>query len=88
MKHTIRATITRTYTMDTERILQDFPEFAEDIAAFGGDVKKTIERSDMFFELCGIYRDEDHVNGSYIWVDDVDMDIDVEEQQSARGGAA
>lgn len=65
---------TRRYAVDLERIERDFAvELAEDIA--GGRTKAQSLR-ETFFELCGLDRDCDHIDGKYIWLIDDDAYID------------
>lgn len=80
MTYKITLSTYSTYKIDTARVLRDFPEFAEEVKAYGGDVKKAIECGDMFNELCGVHANGDHVDGLYIWLDDIDYTIvDVQE---------
>lgn len=71
----ITVTVERTYSMNLSKIRRDFgTEIAEDIAAHGRSEYHVLRET--FGELCGFDRDEDHIDGTYVWLEDEDADYD------------
>lgn len=70
----VEVTITRTYEMDEKRVLdqRDFDPPPQDAP----DAEKRAWLVESFWELCGFERDQDHVDGKYVWLVDEDDDTD------------
>jgi hypothetical protein len=63
-----------TYEMDVVKVKADFKdEIASDMAC-GLTEEQALQES--FYELCGPERDQDHIDGSYVWRTDDDIDIE------------
>ena len=72
----IRVTYEREYEMNVERIKRDFAsEISEDMANDPGRSEESV-LVETFHELCGFDRDQDHIDGKYVWLCDTHFDMD------------
>ena len=71
----VTMTVTRTFTMDEQRILSEsgFRPPAETASA---EEKRRWLR-ETFYELCGFERDCDHIDGTYVRNLDEDVEMEV-----------
>lgn len=76
----VRITVEREFLMDADRILGRSDFDPPGSTAEPDEVQKWLKES--FYELCGYDREEDHVDGSYVWLvkEDSDADFDWPEE--------
>lgn len=81
----VTVTVTRVYEMDEQRVLSE-PGFAPPAPDASEDEKRRWLR-ESFYELCGFDRDQDHVDGKYVWGVDEDSDTEFAwPRQAERAG--
>lgn len=68
----VEVTITRRYEMDAARVLAE-SSFEPPPPDAPEDEKREWLR-ESFWELCGFWRDADHLDGRYVWLVDDDSD--------------
>ncbi len=66
--------VRRTYEMDEARILAESSFDPPSTDASESEKRRWLRES--FFELAGFDRDEDHVDGKYVWLLDEDTDAE------------
>ena len=82
----VTVVVERVYEMDEARILSE-PGFAPPSQDASEDEKHRWLR-ESFYELCGEDRDEDHVDGKYVWLvrEDGEHDFEWPRVLAAAGG--
>lgn len=71
----VEISTTRYYCVDWDRIRKDFAtEIAKDTEEFGHDEDEVLQAT--FWELCGTWADQDHVDGQYVRLVDETTDVD------------
>jgi hypothetical protein len=78
-----KITVERTYKVNLSKIRRDFAtELTEDMQSR----EEYHVLRETVCELCGFDRDEDHIDGSYVWLSDesADYDADLDLRQALR----
>lgn len=70
----LTVTVERVYRFDVDRIMRDFgDDIRRDIKDYDYTLSDALRET--FYELCGTWADQDHVDGKYVWLEDQDSDL-------------